>query len=474
MSRVIASNARLVLVLARHALLTACAVLALDRAVSAEGPPLAGAGADDAPGEWFRPEADPASLKRALEESHISDRWIYHDLVAARRRARETGKPILVTFRCVPCGSAPGLDGAVCTAGGAEASRFEDRIGAAGGDLAALLDRFVTVRMVKMNGVDRNVFQFDRDVPYVAMFLNADGVVYGRYGTRVSEDRRNLPRHNLSSFRESLRRALELHQDYPRNRTRLAAKRAVNRAPAMVEDMTSFKPFPPEHNPPGVANCIHCHTAGEAEVRETMTEGRLAARDVWPFPLPDNIGLKIAADHGLKVESVRTGSPAERAGMRSGDVLLRLADQPLTSEADIQWALHHAPDEGSVPVAVRRGDRTVEAALSLEGEWRRGEVHWRSSLSPLRPNLHLRPDPYKVKKGAGPDRMGLEVRYPRGAAAEAGLRSGDLLVSVDGRSDMHLEADFLRYIHIERPEARRVELTVIRKGEKLAVSLPIR
>lgn len=70
--------------------------------------------------------------------------------------------------------------------------------------------------------------------------------------------------------------------------------------------------------------------------------------------------------------------------------------------------------------------------------------------------------------------MGLSVTYPRGAAAKAGLRGGDLLVAVDGRADFHLEADFLHYIHIEKPQVKTVELTIIRKGVKSTLRLPVR
>jgi S1-C subfamily serine protease len=93
---------------------------------------------------------------------------------------------------------------------------------------------------------------------------------------------------------------------------------------------------------------------------------------------------------------------------------------------------------------------------------------------PLRPRVILRTDPYKVQKGAAAGQMGLEVAYPRGPAAEAGLHNGDLVVGVDGRTDMHLEADFLKYIHFDRPQATSVELTVIRNGGKLELTLPIR
>lgn len=430
--------------------------------------------AQDPEEDWFRPEADSEALKRMLDEEQISDRWIYHDLDAARDEARRSGKPIVVVFRCVPCGSAPGLDGALCTAGGAAASDFEAEIRAAGGDLNTLLEQFVAVRMVKMNGVNRHVFQFDRDVPYVAMFLNADGVVYGRYGTRASNERKNLPHLNLSSFQQSLRRALELHRHYPENKQQFPAQNRADTAPPMAEDMETFEPFPEKYNPTGVKNCIHCHTVGEAEKRQTIAGGTLTLRDLWPFPRPENIGLKIDDDDGLKIKSVGSDSPAADAGVQSGDVLLRIMDRPLTSAADIQWALHEAPDEGMLPVVLRRGERTLESKIALLPHWRKNATYWRASLQPLRPNLILRPDHYRVKKGAKPGEMGLAIYYPRGPAAAAGLRNGDLLVAVDGKTDLLMEADFLHYIHVVRAEAKSVECTVIRKGTHLTVTLPIR
>ncbi|NNJ27522.1 Trx7/PDZ domain-containing (seleno)protein [Alienimonas chondri] len=424
--------------------------------------------------DWFQPEADPQTLKRALGDDAVSERWIYHDLDAARRDARRTGKPILALFRCVPCGSAPTLDGALCTVGGAEASQFEREITAAGGELDALLDQFTVVRMVKMNGVNRHVFAFDRDVPHAAVFLNADGTVYGRYGTRISKDRKELVRHKLSSFQQSLKRVLELHEDAPRNEAELAGKRPAPAGPALAEELPAFEPFPAKHNPPLVSNCIHCHTVGEAELRQTILDGDLALRDLWPFPRAENLGMTIAVDHGLKLESVAPRSAAAAAGLKPGDLLLELNGQPLVSEADVQWVLHHAPDEASLPMEVRRDGETVRTTIRLAGDWRKSDGNWRASLRPARPNMRLVPDPQKRRKGIAPDETGLTVNWPTGKAAEAGLKNKDLLVAVDGRTDLLLEADFLKYIHFDRPDADSVQLTVLRRGRRMTVTLPVR
>lgn len=44
---------------------------------------------------------DPLGLRQGLKD-RAADFWIYDDLEAGYARARQTGKPLLVSFRCVP------------------------------------------------------------------------------------------------------------------------------------------------------------------------------------------------------------------------------------------------------------------------------------------------------------------------------------------------------------------------------------
>ena len=405
---------------------------------------------------WFRPEVDAGELKAALRDTGVSPRWIYHDLTTARAQAHQSGQPLLVLFRCVPCGAAPELDQQITTANS---------------PLAELLDQFVCVRVVKMNGVDRNTFAFDHDLPYAAMFLNADGTVYGRYGSRDGGTRSQLPRFTVQSFRKSLQRVLELHAGYPGNRLVLAEKIAAAASPAFPEDMPTMKPFP---NPPEAKNCIHCHMVGEATLQQALSNRPLTSRDLWPYPVPDRIGLRLDVADGLRVGVVTANSPAETAGLRPGDELVRMNGQALASEADVQWVLHHLPDEAQLNAAVLRDGQKMDFAVTLSGLWRKASSHWRQSLSPARPNMLLRPDPFKGKKGIEAGKMGLLVVYPRATTAAAGLRSNDLLIAVDGRTDLHDESDVLHYLHIERRDTRTVEATVLRQGQTLKIPLPVR
>src|SRR5690606_12477551 len=95
--------------------------------------------------------------------------WIYNDLQAGFAQAKETGKPLLVVLRCVPCEECVKLDDDLMD---------QDPI------LRPLLQQFVCVRQVSTNGLDLKTFQFDTDQSFAAVILNADGAIYGRFGTR--------------------------------------------------------------------------------------------------------------------------------------------------------------------------------------------------------------------------------------------------------------------------------------------------
>jgi hypothetical protein len=41
-------------------------------------------------------------LRKNLKDTNVADHWIYDDIAAGFADARESGKPLLVTFRCVP------------------------------------------------------------------------------------------------------------------------------------------------------------------------------------------------------------------------------------------------------------------------------------------------------------------------------------------------------------------------------------
>lgn len=69
-------------------------------------------------------------------------------------------------------------------------------------------------------------------------------------------------------------------------------------------------------------------------------------------------------DRGLLVQKVGAGPVAE-AGIRPGDILLRIGKQPLTSVDDLEQAVADLPRGRPVAVQIRRGDNSLFVSLTL-------------------------------------------------------------------------------------------------------------
>ncbi len=46
--------------------------------------------------------AKESKLKESLQDDLVHDSWIYEDIDRGYAEAKKTGKPLLVSFRCVP------------------------------------------------------------------------------------------------------------------------------------------------------------------------------------------------------------------------------------------------------------------------------------------------------------------------------------------------------------------------------------
>jgi glutaredoxin 3 len=69
---------------------------------------------------------------------------------------------------------------------------------------------------------------------------------------------------------------------------------------------------------------------------------------------------------GAYVGRVRPGSPAARAGMQPGDIIVALAGQPTGSAAAVEQILNRLRPQQPVPVRVYRNGRTSELRLDMQ------------------------------------------------------------------------------------------------------------
>ena len=73
---------------------------------------------------------------------------------------------------------------------------------------------------------------------------------------------------------------------------------------------------------------------------------------------------------GLMVRSVARNSPAEKAGIKAGDVLVKIGDSHIGSYRDLAAALGANRAKGAFPAAVVRNKHEVALTVNSAG-WRR-------------------------------------------------------------------------------------------------------
>jgi Zn-dependent M28 family amino/carboxypeptidase len=69
---------------------------------------------------------------------------------------------------------------------------------------------------------------------------------------------------------------------------------------------------------------------------------------------------------GMKISGVRQGSPAEKAGLQSGDIIIKFGKFEIKNIYDYTYALGEFLPGQEVPVTAKRDDQTLEFVVKLE------------------------------------------------------------------------------------------------------------
>ncbi|MEY3175857.1 MAG: putative periplasmic serine endoprotease DegP-like precursor [Planctomycetota bacterium] len=401
--------------------------------------------------------------------------WLYNDLETGFEKARQTGRPLLVVLRCIPC---------------EECVRLDDDLVDQDPILRPLLEQFVCVRVVSTNGLDLSLFQFDTDQSFAVFMLNADRTIYGRFGTR-SHRTEWIGDVSLKGLAEALRGALELHRNWPASRDALAGKTgpapqwsSPEKMPGLRDKYTSTINYSGEV----AKSCIHCHQIGDAIRDDFRSLGEpIPSQVLNPYPHPRSLGLVLDPDSRATVKTVTPDSPADAAGFSPGDKLLTLNSQPLLSMADVQWVLHQTPAAGGqLEATVQRGNGPNQTiTLNLQPGWReRDQIAWRVSAWGLRRMatggllLEEVPADERGQNGIPESGMALRVRHvgqfgPHAAAKNAGFQEGDVLLSFDGKRDLLTDSAVLRYGTTQKQPGDKVEVEIVRGGQRKMLFLPM-
>lgn len=176
--------------------------------------------------------------------------------------------------------------------------------------------------------------------------------------------------------------------------------------------------------------------------------------------------FRLERPQGALVAQVEAGSPAQKAGLQPGDVVLAVNDDPVVSSGDLPALLAQRAAGDQVRLKVWRDGKPVQVAARLGGSAERtaSAADAPAAASEGKLGLALRPGEPDGKGGPG----GLVVEAATGPAARAGVQAGDVIVAVNGVPARSIEAVQRAVKEAKGPVALLVE----REGQRLFV--PVR
>ena len=173
---------------------------------------------------------------------------------------------------------------------------------------------------------------------------------------------------------------------------------------------------------------------------------------------------------GLLITFVSKGSPAERAGLQTGDVLLEFDGHPMRSYGDFHSRMRNLTVNDEVKLLVLRERQLMRLRLTTselptaqveELLWKRIGIRTVSNSGELRRKLKLVP-----KVGA----VVVEVAR-RSIAGEIGLQPGDVIIKVGSRKTSN-QTDFIRALR-NSLNHETLLLAVVRGRYQYLVSIPL-
>jgi serine protease Do len=193
-----------------------------------------------------------------------------------------------------------------------------------------------------------------------------------------------------------------------------------------------------------------------------------------------NVNAALATSFGLDrprgalVSSVEEDSPADKAGLRAGDVILRVNDEPIEQSNNLSSLISRQTPGETCTLTIWRGrkEQTLKVRIAELEERERDRVSDKddpAAQGGARLGLLVRPLTAEEKKASGASH-GLMVERASGNAARAGVQPGDIVVALNDRQIRTVED--LRSATRALQEGATAALLILREGGQIFV--PVR
>ena len=145
--------------------------------------------------------------------------------------------------------------------------------------------------------------------------------------------------------------------------------------------------------------------------------------------LAENFGL--ASPKGALVGSVQKGSPAAKAGVEPGDVIVGFNGRAIERSTDLPPLVAATKPGASATVEVWRDGKAKTLEISIGSREAPKQVASADDDAGPKPRLGVAVRPLTAEERAGDAAGGVVVEQVSGAAEKAGVRPGDVIVSVN-------------------------------------------
>ena len=215
-------------------------------------------------------------------------------------------------------------------------------------------------------------------------------------------------------------------------------------------------------------------------------------------------GLKLPAERGVLLDSIVPDSPAAKAGLKENDVITEINGQRVEGEMQFRRMVHEIPAGRTAQFTIWRDGRAQSITVTL-GKSEERANNWSKSmprsfsfelpkvevpdiqlgpgmdwnygaLAGARPRLGIDAEDLDGQLGAyfgAPDGEGILVREvnPGSPAEKAGVKSGDVITSVNGERVRSLGD--LREQLANKHDAKSIKLGVVRNKSQMSLSVEL-
>lgn len=180
--------------------------------------------------------------------------------------------------------------------------------------------------------------------------------------------------------------------------------------------------------------------------------------------------FRLDRPEGALISSVVPGGPADKAGLKAGDVIRKLNGQPIVASGELPALIGQAAPGDKVLLEVWRQGKREELTARLgdasDQEAKAASTQPRADQGRL--GLELRELQPRERREAGVA-DGLLVERAAGVAAQAGVEAGDVLLSVNGTPVRSIE----QVRELVARSTRSVALLIRRDGDTIFVPVRI-